>query len=1133
MPTPVYRRPLGIVTANGALLPRVLGATCTRGWDQMIAQASVTTPYPPPAQLGIGAKVTIRGGIASTPLRFTGYVTGHGSELWPGTWTFPCQDVLWLAVHYHPTTTHDLSNKTDQAAWIYILTVMGLAFNPSLILGTGKKIGSAASAALTWGPDTSAFDMLRRIDEVSIVDHGGGHLTQFRGWVDFGGNIRRTEIANLPGATAARSFVEGIGIRDFVDGSVTVDHRENPHTSVTAIGDGVSSTVDDGGLNPWATIPNAGSFLYPMLQQTSGADLGTAAAAMFMLQKLGRNLVTVTFKTPRDDLMGAIETFLFDSDHHRLTLPVALQSVVFGWFPDGEMSQQVTGTSVRELNTNTANTGDTGSAIGPPTQFDPFDGSPIPPGDAVLVPVIPDSVIAAFNVAYIDVELVLIADVETLLYTAVCHDTSTASGGTIATRAWTTAGGATPATGSDVNFNPSWTNLTGASVTLTVTGSVGGSNAITIAISTSMGVPVRTRDLFAAATNALEAFRGSTRTWQRYATGITNAIVVANGPLWGDGDTVWRTEDYLDTPPLSSVPQAGKTVYSIWTELDLDADAVVASLHDGLLAFSSDAGATWVVKAGPDPTAIVLKVILSRFNPGQVQAITSTGYYLSTDAGDSWTLIRAGNYRDLDLNQFRSWAIEVTAGAGGMIEAASGSAITGAADNLVAVTSHILQDRGYALAADGSAYYLATDGATALTAGTAVPLGTGQHRGMYRDGSAPDILYAAVGAAVIKSTTGTRDAWWELRKPGVAGADAGSVYPMIGAGELASPPPVIVGLVVLVHTEGDGVMMRSLAGAWSRPSTTGAPRSGEIFSTAVSRDDTSRMYMAEGTDAPSPSASRFWASSDGGDTWTQKTSVPSLATWMESPTAGTIYAAGGKSGASTPGIYRSTDDGDSWTRILTDTSLNGLDCVSVTAGRIWFTSIHSPQTSYNAVRYCNLDGTGETQISGTNVTGPDILVRAWDDDLCLMVCFNASKVLKCVPGSAATDITPSGLGYTFQPFGVEPVSATTYLVYGDGDDGESHIVRSTDSGATWTDVFTSTGGHEMMVLGATDWQFLARLTATPSTVVALGYTATPYQQDVLISRDSGATWTVEKNSADEADGFGGYVMSAPGGLSAP
>ncbi len=788
--TVTYRTPLLRVTSNGSQVPRVLSARITRGWDQLIAKADLTVPYPPHAQLGEGAKVTISGGATSMPLRFTGFITSHGAELWPSTWTFPCGDALWLAENYRPAVPHDLSGMTDEDAVTYILLLMGLSFVPSLILGTGTVIGATTSAALTWAAPATALDMIRQIDQISVVDHGAGYLTQYRTWVDFGGQIRRSEIANLPGTTTSMSFVEGV---DLETASARVERRQ-PNTSVTAIGDSVSSTAD--GTNAWAFTVNPWSYLYPMLQ-TEGQ---TALVAQYMLQRLGMNLVTVDFKTPREDLIPAIATVGFDSDHERLTLPAFVQNVTTGWFEDGEFSQQIVLASARELNTNTAGDGSGGSVIGPPTVFDPIDSTPIPPGPIIGEPpggppVIPDTVTAAFLVSYIDVELVIIADAEVLLYTAVCHDTSTASGGTITSRAWTTAGGAEPATGSDINFNPSWTadELPSASVTLTVTGSVGGTDSVTIPISLTMGVPVRTRDLFAAATDTLEAFSGADRTWRTYATGTSNAIVVANGPLWGDGEKVWRTADYLATAPSSSVPVPGANVLSVWTELDLNENAVAVGLDNGDIALSSDAGATWTPKVGPNPAQPVLKIILSRFNPGQIQAITATGYWVSTDAGATWAALREpGDYRDLDLNPFRSWGIEVTAGSGAMIVAATGSALTGATDDLVCTTSHILADRGYALAADGSAYLLATDAATALTAGTAIPSGSPQHRGMYRDGGAADIVYFAAGTGgVWKTVDGFRATYFQLRKAGVGNAGTGP-WPMVGAGELqaaGTPPP--------------------------------------------------------------------------------------------------------------------------------------------------------------------------------------------------------------------------------------------------------------------------------------------------------------------------------------------------------
>ncbi len=792
MTTPTYRRPLLRVTSNGSLVPRVLSARIGRGWDQLIAKADLTVPYPPHAQLGEGAKVVIAGGITSAPVRFTGFITSHGAELWPSTWTFPCGDALWLAENYRPAVPHDLSGMTDQDAVTFILLLMGLSFVPSLILGTGRVIGATTSAALTWAAPTTALDMIRQIDQISVVDGGAGVLTMYRTWVDFGGQIRRSQIANLPGTTTSMSFVEGI---DLETASARVERRQ-PNTSVTAVGSGVSSTAE--GTNPFAVTVNPWSYLYPMLQ-TEGQ---TALVAQYMLQRLNMNLVTADFKTWREDLIPAIVTFGFDSDHERLTLPMFGQNITTGWFEDGEFSQQIVGISARELNTNTAGDGSGGSVLGPPTQFDPFDGGPIPPGTVPGGipgggpgggPIIPDTVTAAFLVSYIDVELVVIADAEVLLYTAVCHDTSTASGGTIASRAWTTAGGASPATGSDVNFNPSWTEdeLPSASVTLTVTGSVGGTDAITIPISLTMGVPVRTRDIFAAATGALEAFSGADRTWRVYTTGISTAVIVANGPLWAQGETVYRSSDYLATAPSTSVPSAGAAVLSIWTELDLNENAVAVGLDDGHICLSSDGGATWSRKGGPDAPEPVLKVILSRFNPGQIQAITATGYWVSVDSGTTWAALREpGDYRDLDLNPFESLGVEVVGGSGAMIGALDGVAFTGAADDLVCTTSHILADRGYALAADGSAYLRATDAATALTAGTAIPSGTPQHRGMYRDGGAADIVYFAAGTGgVWKTTDGFRATYFQLRKPSIGNAGTGP-WPMVGAGELQVPEPI-------------------------------------------------------------------------------------------------------------------------------------------------------------------------------------------------------------------------------------------------------------------------------------------------------------------------------------------------------
>lgn len=1100
--TPTYRRPLRRVTSNGAEIPRVLGARIVRGWDQMLARADITVPYPPPAGLGKGAKVTISGGVTSMPLRFTGYVTGYGAELWPGTWSFPCEDALWLTTFYRPATTHDLSNKTDQAAIVYIFTLMGLVFNPGAILGTGKKIGSNASAALTWGPDTTALEMIRRIDEVSIVDHGGGQITQFRTWADFGGQIRRSEIANLPGTTAARTFTEGSGIGDIEQGTVRVTARE-PSTSVTAIGDGVSSVVT--GTNPWAITPNPWSYLYPMLQQSSGSDLTTALVAQFMLQRLNLNLVTIDFKTPREDLVGPFDTVGFDSDHVRLTLNTFVQSVETGWFEDGEFSQQLTLISARELNTNdTVTPGAPGSVIGPPPQFDPFTGAPIPPGGpGDIPPPIPDSVIAAFEVLYLDVELVLIADVETSLYTAVCRDVSTASGGTIATRAWTTAGSATPATGSDQNFNPSWTDLTGASVTLTVTDSLANVSApLTITISQSMGVPVRTQDLFSAETGALAAFSGADRTWRTFTTGVGAAIVVANGPLWGDGDKVWRTADCLATPALSSVPSAGVDVVSIWTELDLDANAVAVGLANGQIALSSDAAATWIVKDGPDMPEPVLKVIISRFD-GSIQAITATGYWVSTNAGDTWTLIRAGDYRDLDLNQFRSWAIEVTGGVGGMIEAVSGAAITGSgADDLVAVTSHILADRGISAAADGSAYFLAEDGDTALTAGAAVPAGTPQHRGMYRT-AAPDIVLAAVGTGgVVKTTDGGRATWYYLRKPGVAGAGAGP-FTMIGAGGLQALAPVEeTARRVYVFGASPNALYKSTDGGLTYTEVTGHGVGGIVAFDVLGGASGQDIIVVSG-------GTSMAMSTDGGATWAALTALPTTVAHISIVSAAAIFASG-----TGPTIYKSADGGATWpTWSTAGDSTN----IWATSGAIWVSTTNQQVKR----RYDHDHGSLVTvnHAAAGNLTP----LHAASDDICFLAKGESSGInaVLMLDGSGAsyTDITPTGAitGRWFDAYSNDGGTTIIALIqdYDNAGAAVGQLWRSVDSGSNWAKVAEDV---QLQPSGA-DTSKIGYLAAAGSTWVCAGGDSDDGSADSVVwySTDNGVSWASATVAAGQTD----------------
>jgi hypothetical protein len=613
-----------------------------------------------------------------------------------------------------------------------------------------------------------------------------------------------------------------------------------------------------------------------------------------------------------------------------------------------------------------------------------------------------------------------------------------------------------------------------------------------------MGAPVRTQDLFSAETGSLAAFKGSDRTWRTFSTGVGSAIVVANGPLWGDGDKVWRSADYLLSPALSSVPAAGVNVTSIWTELDLDADAVAAGLVNGKVAFSSDAGATWIVKDGPDEPNPVLKVILSRFHPGQVHVITSGGFWQSPDAGETWGIVRAGDYRDLDENQFRSWAIEVTGGTGAMIEATSGAAITGSgADNLVAVTSHILADRGYAAAADGSFYLLASDGATALTAGTAVPAGTPQHRGLHRT-AAPDIVLAAVGSGgIVKTTDGGRATWWFLRKPSVAGAGAGP-FTQIGAGllqSLTTPSGLRVYVLgfdtTLVYRSTNGganFSALSVPAGFTGPSVLGF----DVLSVAGGNDivwcGDNDGHVAKSTDA--------------GSTWTEY-NISALTGFSTNNIviidAQTVFVGGSTAVAVT------TDGGSSWSA-FTPTDIRAPISGIPGGSKLWTSSAASHGTVKH--RY-NLDGSGaETLTHGSpSTTG----LTAASDTLAFVLQSATDGQLKKIDGVTITSIpTGSALDATDSYYAAyAPADGSYYLAW-----IVNQLWRTTTGGPPWTMVESDAA---MEFSGGSPHQGLIRSAPADPTKVFLAANALSSDVSVWYSSDSGVTWAIVGTIAGEQD----------------
>lgn len=260
---------------------------------------------------------------------------------------------------------------------------------------------------------------------------------------------------------------------------------------------------------------------------------------------------------------------------------------------------------------------------------------------------------------------------------------------------------------------------------------------------------------------------------------------------------VQYTADDLATSASESSPFASEDVTSLWVEMDVDPNLVLAGGSLGGISVSTDAGATWTAKTAPEPFPI-LRAIASRFAPGEYHVLTEGTYYVSYDGGVSWITILSADtmsgetFYDLVLSHTRNM---ISGSLGVRVAEASGALLTGPTGcvEMVAITADIREDKFYAVAANGNTWVMAASGDSALIAGAAVPAGCiPQLRGLWRDGAIPGLIFIAGGTGgAWKSVDGlgSSGGYFILRTPGADGAGAGPCY-QIGQGILESPPYV-------------------------------------------------------------------------------------------------------------------------------------------------------------------------------------------------------------------------------------------------------------------------------------------------------------------------------------------------------
>jgi len=750
-PTPAsgltIQRPRLQVFIDGTELPYVLELTITRGLDQDMATAELVYPHPLPDVVRFWSKVQILAGAGSTYTeRFVGYVISVESSLWPGAKMIRCQDVLAIAANRFTPEEMDLHDYTDQEAVRNVLFRCGYhegtfkAINPNTVggSGTGTVLADIEEAQLFWELGQSGLEAIQNIDAISL---GWRTYATAAGW------IVRTLINTDPNTTASvHEFGEGV---DIIDGSATTEIVD-PRNEITVSGfDGSVTVTTDPDDDPfhWSRNSYWIRFMALRTQATSSGIINPEDVALYILSQISKPLISITFSTHLDIPFRTQEVVKVTSEHLEVDQNFWVQSVQLTITPEGEFTQTITGISALEPKNR--------HIVVPPVDTT-VPGADVEPGDDVVpadpgVPVAPadTDVLADFTIVNIDRETVELPSLPegtgSAYYIVTCSDTSTSRTGTITAWAWSASGtGVTATSGSKQTFATAFTDLADAQITLTVTDSNGSSGSVTHDVNDA-ATPIRSRTLFACTTEKMLANDGEQ--WREAApSGAATVQCVANGPMWGCGGFVAVSEDYLATPPTETSVFGGEDVNRIWIS-ESNSNFAAAGGSAGGLKVTRDRGATW--EARTSPGSVVEHVIVSIHDTSEIHVVTPEGWLKSQDEGNSWEMVREGDFVYLELSHSRN--IVVTA-AGALEKAEDGTPFTGITGTVVAATAAIRSDDFVALTSDGNTWVTSAEGSFAMTAAEPIPDGEPQPAGCYRDGMQVGLVFFASGTGGLWKT---------------------------------------------------------------------------------------------------------------------------------------------------------------------------------------------------------------------------------------------------------------------------------------------------------------------------------------------------------------------------------------------
>ncbi len=780
MVTVYTSRPAVRILIDGREVPSstIIEVHGSHGWSLRTSEATVQL-LSIPSWCALGSTIRIECGplLAQRWPRFCGFIVDYDRSHYPEEIGLVCRGPLHLAeiTANHLEDGTDLSNSGSGRTieWIEgtILDACGLSeadlaakgWTRYLEPSGGTLYGTIADDKWIWQKDEFGLDRLHAIYRVLL----GRRLYEM-----MGGHIKAATITTIPTAVPVFTLTEGV---DIAPGAkcqeLTGEVRNRIEVTGYDPGGGVGPAYYAAdGYNPYLakvgvdylTEPVSSDLIERETTVEAGEGVSCQEVAEWQLGERNRLPVKLTIPTPRGDWFDSDTVIAVEGNEHLHYSSAVdgncwIQRVDWGFGRTGKWGQVLT-------------------AIGGRHSSAPPAGNPQ----------------AAFT-WWFEQETVVIAGVETTLYLVHCIDCSSPKSGAIASRAWTATGG-TPSSGTGSTFTVTYTDLTARSIALEVTDANGLTGSVTRTVPTASQATYLKRPLWLAGGVEFESFDGGS--WHTDAPSAGTVDVVANGPLAGAGALALVTDDYLFSSATESTPfDGGATVEAAWMETDVSQSRMALGSSDGRIGLSTDAGASFTIKDGPDANA-VLRIILSRDNLLAVYVLTAAGLYLSVDWGDTWTTLVAAaggeTFRDVCVSHTRQMIVM----SGGRLACdGSGTAQTFAGTDptdVVAVTADIVEDRFYAYDSDKNTWYTSADGGTEFGAMTALPAAAVvKARGLQRDGMVRGLLYFAAGTAgCYKSVDGFGSAggYFKVREPGVGNADANADYAMIGVDGLLVNP---------------------------------------------------------------------------------------------------------------------------------------------------------------------------------------------------------------------------------------------------------------------------------------------------------------------------------------------------------